>query len=172
MKIGTHTMPHDDHRHADEGGVAGEPGRGECPRASRRSAAELQADEDEEERVDEEDEDLPERVAGEPRALGRQLGRVPAHVDADRDGGEHAGDAGGGRGEIREVAAEHGDRHLDRRVVDTAAHLPHDPADPEPICDPAGDVQDDPARRVERARTFRRRPRRPRPCRARARFRR
>ena len=56
-------------------------------------AVQLQADEREEQRVDEEDEDLPERVAGKPRLDVRQLRRVPAHVDADRDGGEHAGDA-------------------------------------------------------------------------------
>ena len=140
--------PHRDHGHADDGGVAGEPGRGGAGERVH-DPPQLQADEDEEQRVDDEDEDLPESVPGEPRALGRQLGCVPAHVDADRDGGQHAGDAGGGRRKIREVAAEHGDRHLDRRVVDTAAHLPHDPADPEPDRDPAGDVQDDPARRVE-----------------------
>ena len=41
----------------------------------------LQPDEAEQQRVEQEREDLPDRVALQPRLHGRQLGRVPAHVD-------------------------------------------------------------------------------------------
>ena len=50
----------------------------------------LEADEGEEQGIDEEDEDLPERVPGEAGLDRGQLRREPAHVDTDRDGREHA----------------------------------------------------------------------------------
>ena len=117
--------------------------------------AQLQPDEREEQRVDEEDEDLPERVAGEPRLDVRQLRRVPAHVDADRHRGQHARDADRGRGQVGEVAGEERDRDLGRRVVDAAAHLADDVADGEPDRDAADHVDDEAPGRVperERAR--------------------
>ena len=51
---------------------------------------ELQADQDEERGVEEEDQDLPDGDPLDPGGRGRELGGEPAHVDADGHGGEHA----------------------------------------------------------------------------------
>ena len=118
----------------------------------------LEADQREQERVDEEDEDLPEGVAGQSRLDGRELRCVPAHVDADRDRGEHTRDTDRGGREVRQIAREEGDRDLRRRVVDTAADLAHHVPDGEADRDAADDIHDEMPRRVpERERAGNRR---------------
>ena len=49
----------------------------------------LQPDQHEEQRVQQEDDDLPDGVALDARLRGRELGRVGAHVDADSDCRKH-----------------------------------------------------------------------------------
>jgi hypothetical protein len=109
----------------------------------------LDPDQREEQRVDDEDEDLPERVPRKARLDGRELRRVPAHVDADRDGGEHARHADRGGGKKREVAGEKRQRDLGRRVLDAQTNLPNDPPDGEPNRDAADHVDDEVPARVE-----------------------
>ena len=70
-------------------------------------------------------------------------GRVRAHVDADRDRGEHGGDVQRLGREVGEVAAEQGDRDLERRVVEPPADLPDQPADGEADRDAADDAGDE-----------------------------
>ena len=61
----------------------------DSPESLSRIDRQLQADQHEEQRVQEEDDDLPDGVALDARLRRRELRRVRAHVDADGDGGEH-----------------------------------------------------------------------------------
>ena len=112
---------------------------------------ELQADQDEERRVEEEDQDLPDRVPLDPGGRSRELGGEAAHVDADRHGGEHAGDADRLGRQVREVGGDEGDRDLDRRVVEPAAHGGDDRADADADRDPADRADDELAARLQQA---------------------
>ena len=78
----------------------------------------LEADEDEQRRVQQEHDDLPHRVALDAGRRSRQPRREAAHVDADRDRRDHARDADRLGGQVGEVGGEEGDRELDRRVVE------------------------------------------------------
>src|SRR5439155_22614518 len=116
---------------------------GRAARERVEDVVQLQPDEAEEEGVDDEGEDLPERGAVEARLEGGRLGRAPAHVHADRDDGEHARDVERGRGQVGEVAGEQGDRYLDRRVVEPAPDGGDQEADDQPNRDPTGRSPDE-----------------------------
>ncbi len=87
-----------------------------------------QPDRHEQQPVQQEGEDLPDRVALQPRLDGRQLRRVPAHVDARRDHRQHARRAQQVGRDEREIAGQKRDRDLERRVVQPQAHLPDHPS--------------------------------------------
>ena len=73
---------------------------------------------------------------------------MPAQVDAGRDDREHAGRPHGvGRNE-REVARDEGDRHFDRRVVESAPNRGDDKADDEADRNSAADAPQQAPRRV------------------------
>ena len=114
-------------------------------------ARQLQPDEDEQRRVEQELDDLPDRVALDPGGWRRQHRRQAAHVDADGHGGEHAGDADRLRRQIGEVAAEQGDRHLDRRGVDAPPGERDDGADDDADRDAAENDDDELTARLEEA---------------------
>ena len=147
--VGADCHPREAHEH-DDGGhecrVADQLQRRARFRQGVEDRRQLETDEREERRVQDEEDDLPDRLALEPRLRRRQLGRVPAHVDPDRDRRKHAGDVQRVRGEIREVPAEDRDRDLDRRVVEPAADLPDDEAGRQADEDSADDVEDEASR--------------------------
>ena len=91
----------------------------------------LQPDEDEQERVEQEDEDLPHRVALHAHGRVGQARGLRAHVEADRDGRGDAREAELLGRQVGGVAAHERDRDLDRRVVEALAHLRDHPADGE-----------------------------------------
>ena len=105
---------------------------------------ELQADEREQRRVEDEDEDRPEREALQARLRIRQLGGVPAEVDACRDRGQDRRDAGRLGREIGEIAGQQRDGDLAGRVGHTLADLPHHVPHREPDRDARDRVQDQP----------------------------
>ena len=99
----------------------------------------LQADEDEQGRVEQEREHRPEREALHPGLGVDDLRRAPAEIDAAADHGEHAGGTDLVGRDERPVGGEERDRHRGDRVADPAADLGDDVADGEPDRDPAGD---------------------------------
>ena len=79
---------HDDHREAHQRGVAEESRSGNVAERVE-NHGQLQADEDEEERVQRVLDDLPDRKPLETHLRGRELGRVPAEVHPRAHGCEH-----------------------------------------------------------------------------------
>ena len=111
----------------------------------------LQAHEREQHGIEDEGEDLPDRLSLQPRPRGRQLGRVPAHVEAHRHRRQYRRDVERLRRQIGEVAGEERDRDLRRRVVEAAPHLADDEADGEADGDSARDRDEElPGRVAER----------------------
>ena len=103
----------------------------------------LQADQDEQRRVEQEGEDRPQRVALHPALRRGDLGSAEAEVDAAGDHRQHARDAELVGRDERPVGAEQRDRQLGVDVVDALAHLGDHPADGEPDRDPAGHVAEE-----------------------------
>ena len=92
----------------------------------------LQPDQQEQDRVEEERDDLPHRVALHADLRRGQARGLRAHVEADRDRGGDAGEPELLGRQVGGVAGEQGDRDLHRRVVQPLPHLGDDPADGEP----------------------------------------
>jgi hypothetical protein len=99
---------------------------------------ELQSDQHEQQRVEQEGQDRPHRVARHPLPCAGDLGRAPADVDADRHGREHARRAHALGRHVGRVAREDRDRDLHGRVVEPLADLRDHPPDREADGDPAG----------------------------------
>jgi hypothetical protein len=141
--------PRRDDGAADERGVAHELA-GAVGVETIRDHGQLEPDQDEEGRVEEEDEDLPQSKALEP-SLGRSdLRGHPAEIDAGSDRREHAREPELVRGDEGGVGGEQRDRQFGRRVVepppDLRDHEPHG----EPDRDPAGRCAEKLEPRVER----------------------
>ncbi len=98
------------------------------PASPSRIFGQLQPDQDEQERVEQELQDLPERVAREPLARGGDLRRPEADVDPRRHGREHAGAAEPLGRHVGRVARQQRDRGLDHDVVEPPPDLGDDPA--------------------------------------------
>ena len=143
-----------DHGRADESGV---------PQQLRRRDVveridddrELKADEDEEERVEEVLDDLPDGDSLQTDLCRRQLRGVPAEVDAGGHGGEHGRDADQVGGDERDVPGQERDRDLGGWVVEAAPDLADQPADGEPEGDPAARADDEERSGVRPRRTTR-----------------
>jgi hypothetical protein len=105
-----------------------------------------QPDRDEDERVEEEHELVPERVAGDPdaRPVGARL--VAAEIQAGGDRGEHAGGAGELGGQVGEVRPEQHERDRGERVVEAPQHLDERPAEDQADRHARRGAQDEPQR--------------------------
>ena len=134
-EIGEDVGPHEpdpDHRRGDDAAVDDQVRAVEVLAAQVvEDRRQLQADEDEQERVEQEDEDLPHRVALHAHGRVGQARGLRAHVEADRDRGGDAGEAELLGRQVGGVAAHERDRDLDRRIVEALAHLGDHPADGE-----------------------------------------
>ena len=138
MNGNTQDEPREDDRRGDRRGVAEQLG----PRVLREAVEddrELQADEHEEQRVGDEDEDLPDRGAREARLHLKDARGVPAEIEAGAHRGEDARDAGRLSRQVGEVAREQRDRDRRRRARDPADRLRHQVADDETDDDPRDD---------------------------------
>ena len=138
------------HRRRDQGAVTDQlPGAERVDPLDHRR--QLEPDEDEQRRVQQEGDDLPDgEVLDARRRRGQPRGQA-SHVDADGDRSQHAGYPDRLRREVGEVGGEERDRDLDRRVVQTRANPGDDGADRDADGDPAGDRHDELAARLERA---------------------
>ncbi len=131
---------------------------------------ELQPDQHEQQRVEDEDEDLPDRVALEAHRRRRDLRRPPAEHDSGRDRRQDAREIQRLGRHVAGVAAEQRDRDLDRDVVDPPPDLGDHPADGQADRHAPRGADHEVQARPPRSRTCRRGPRspsgtRPAPCR-------
>ena len=83
----------------------------------------LEPHEQEQHRVQQEGEDLPDRHALKAHHGRGELRRVPGHVEAGRNGRDHAREAELLGGQVGRVPGEDRDRDLGGRVVDSRADL-------------------------------------------------
>ena len=135
--------PRQDHRSRHEHPVAHQLAGG-AAREIVEDARQLQAHEREQQRVEDEHDDLPDRDPLKPGLHRSQLRCAPAEIDAGRDDREHARRLGCVRGDEREVTRHQGDRHLDGRVFEPAPHLGREVTDDQADPDPADDAPDEP----------------------------
>ncbi len=145
----SHSEPRAHHRPAHQQGQAGQLGR--RPVLVGEDLRQLQPDQDEQHRVHQEDEDLPERIAAKPRGGGGHVGRPVPHDHADGHRGENSGHAHLLGREVPDVAT--GERDHDAHHVvarDPLQHLDHHEPHDDAEGDAAGRVDHEVARRVEK----------------------
>lgn len=94
-------QPGADHHRADEDAKSDERERGTV--LTLQDSGDLEADEDEQDGVEEEDEDIPEREAAQAGAGARKLGDAPADDQADDDGADDAREPDLLRGQVPRV---------------------------------------------------------------------
>src|SRR5204862_3717286 len=107
--------------------------------------SQLETDQDEQDRIDDEVEDVPDVVALQARLRERDdLRPADTHVDARCHGRQDSGDANRIRRYEGRVAGEQGDRDAYLRVLDAPADLGGDPANRDANRDAATGTEDEP----------------------------